>query len=145
MSGIMIAIDLSPFSVDVVNAGVELARKLQLPVTLLTIVEQSLGVALPEAGPAFIDDWEERLRLAEERMKDFTREHAGVDIKAEVMLGRPKEDTLASAREKGAEMLVIGTRGRTGLEHMLMGSTAEYIIRHSTIPVLVVPFNKGKH
>lgn len=145
MSGIMIAIDLSPFSTDVVNAGVELARKLQLPVTLLTIVEQSLGVALPEAGPAFIDDWEERLRLAEERMKDFIQEHAGVEIQAEVMLGRPKEDTISTALERGVEMLVIGTRGRTGLEHMLMGSTAEYIIRHSTIPVLVVPFNKGKH
>ncbi len=145
MSGIMIAIDLSPFSTDVVSAGVELARKLQLPVTLLTIVEQSLGVALPEAGPAFIDDWEERLRLAEERMKDFIQEHAGVEIQAEVMLGRPKEDTISTALERGVEMLVIGTRGRTGLEHMLMGSTAEYIIRHSTIPVLVVPFNKGKH
>jgi len=145
MSGIMIAIDLSPFSTDVVNAGVELARKLQLPVTLLTIVEQSLGVALPEAGPAFIDDWEERLRLAEERMKDFAQEHAGVEIQAKVMLGRPKEDTISTALESGVSMLVIGTRGRTGLEHILMGSTAEYIIRHATIPVLVVPFNKGKH
>lgn len=145
MSGIMIAIDLSPFSSDVVSAGVELARKLQQPVILLTIVEQSLGVALPEAGPAFIDDWEERLRLAEDRMKDFTQEHTGLDIRAEVMLGSPKEDTISTALERDVEMLVIGTRGRTGLEHMLMSSTAEYIIRHSTIPVLVVPFKKGKH
>ena len=37
------------------------------------------------------------------------------------------------------EYIVVGTHGRTGFSHVVMGSTAEYIVRHSTMPVMVVP------
>jgi nucleotide-binding universal stress UspA family protein len=36
----------------------------------------------------------------------------------------------------------MGTYGRTGLSHMMLGSTAEYVVRHSSIPVLIVPQKK---
>ncbi|QLH34641.1 MAG: universal stress protein [Cyclobacteriaceae bacterium] len=38
--------------------------------------------------------------------------------------------------------LVIGTHGKTGLSHLVMGSNAEYLIRHTTVPVIVVPYKK---
>jgi nucleotide-binding universal stress UspA family protein len=40
---------------------------------------------------------------------------------------------------------VMGTHGRTGLDHLLIGSTAEFVIRHSPVPVLVVPYKRSKH
>ncbi|HWY98467.1 MAG TPA: universal stress protein [Bacteroidia bacterium] len=46
------------------------------------------------------------------------------------------------ARSKKADMIIMGTHGRTGLRHLVMGSVAEYVIRHATIPVLVIPETK---
>jgi nucleotide-binding universal stress UspA family protein len=45
---------------------------------------------------------------------------------------------LERAREKGYDLLVLGTHGRTGLAHMLIGSVAERVVRHSQCPVLTV-------
>ena len=53
--------------------------------------------------------------------------------------GHPTEDIIKTAETWGADLLVVGTHGRTGLVHMLMGSVAEYLVRHSKIPVMVVP------
>jgi nucleotide-binding universal stress UspA family protein len=53
--------------------------------------------------------------------------------------GSPHEEILNTIQSWDADLLVIGTHGRTGLKHLLMGSVAEHIIRHSSIPVMVVP------
>ncbi|MBI3992037.1 MAG: universal stress protein [Candidatus Lambdaproteobacteria bacterium] len=46
---------------------------------------------------------------------------------------------VAEAQARGVDVIVIGSHGRTGLAHLLMGSVAEYILRNSDIPVLIVP------
>jgi nucleotide-binding universal stress UspA family protein len=53
--------------------------------------------------------------------------------------GKPSEKVLKVAEEWGADLIVCGTHGRKGFEHLLMGSVAERLIRHSTIPLLVIP------
>jgi nucleotide-binding universal stress UspA family protein len=45
------------------------------------------------------------------------------------------------ALELNCQMIVMGTHGRSGLEHLLMGSVAEYVVRHSRVPVLTVRGN----
>jgi nucleotide-binding universal stress UspA family protein len=62
-----------------------------------------------------------------------------------VFVGDPKDSIIERAIEIKASMIVLGTHGRTGLSHLLMGSTAEYVIRHSPIPVLVIPINNYPH
>ena len=47
-------------------------------------------------------------------------------------------DSVASARRAGYELVIVSTRGRTGLAHVLIGSVAERVVRHSPVPVLVV-------
>ena len=49
------------------------------------------------------------------------------------------EGIVAEARKRRCDAIVIGSHGRTGVVHVLMGSVAEAVIRHSTVPVLVVP------
>src|SRR6185436_18443907 len=57
--------------------------------------------------------------------------------------GDPREEIIAVANEWGANIIVVGTHGRTGLTHLLMGSTAEYVVRHAKVPVLDVPMKKN--
>lgn len=52
--------------------------------------------------------------------------------------GSPRTVILEAAKELGASLIVMGTHGRTGLAHIFFGSVAEYVVRHSRIPVLTV-------
>ncbi|HVI46793.1 MAG TPA: universal stress protein [Chitinophaga sp.] len=145
MSEIMIAVDLSPFSEGVISAGVELAKKMNAGVTIFTVVELGMGLGLPEAGPIFTEDIPTKIREAEEILQSYRSNFTDVNIQVLVTTGDPKNETLDQANNGETSILVVGTHGRTGLNHMLVGSTAEYIIRHACIPVLVVPYKKDKH
>jgi len=59
-------------------------------------------------------------------------------VKAETLVGEPASEILAYARDRGIDLLVLGTHGRTGLEHALMGSIAERVVRRARCPVLTV-------
>jgi nucleotide-binding universal stress UspA family protein len=53
--------------------------------------------------------------------------------------GKPFEAILKVAEEWAADLIVLGTHGRTGLSHLLMGSVAEKVIRHSGKPLFIIP------
>jgi universal stress protein A len=55
-----------------------------------------------------------------------------------VVAGDAATEIARAAADRGADLIVIATHGRTGLKHLLMGSTAERVIRHVHCPVLVV-------
>ena len=60
-------------------------------------------------------------------------------VKTQLVWGNPSREILAKARREKADLIVMGTHGRTGLPHMVMGSVAEKAVRLSRIPVLTVP------
>ncbi len=57
---------------------------------------------------------------------------------AKVLEGRPVDEITGYAKEAAAEMVVMSTHGRSGLRHLLIGSTAEGVVRHAECPVLTV-------
>lgn len=61
--------------------------------------------------------------------------------------GDPRDEILSSTKELGADLVVMGTHGRRGLERLVLGSTAETVVRMSSVPVLVVghPNLPAKH
>lgn len=63
----------------------------------------------------------------------------GIPVEATMRGGHPAREILAVAGEGPADLLVIGTHGRGGVEHLLLGSVAEKIVRKATCPVMVVP------
>jgi nucleotide-binding universal stress UspA family protein len=69
-------------------------------------------------------------------------EDAGVDIVTEVREGVPSEAILEYARERGVDLVVMGTHGRTGEEKRILGSVAEEVVRSSEVPVLTVRMNE---
>ena len=60
------------------------------------------------------------------------------NVEKMVMRGVPFVEIIKTAREKNVDMIVIGTHGRTGIDHMLFGSTAEKVVRKAPCPVLTV-------
>jgi len=58
--------------------------------------------------------------------------------------GCPYEEILKFAEEKGVDLIVMGTQGRSGLDRVIFGSTAEKVVRNSDCPVLTVKNQKGK-
>jgi nucleotide-binding universal stress UspA family protein len=60
------------------------------------------------------------------------------DVEEIVVSGVPFVEIIRTAREKNADLIIIGTHGRTGIDHMLFGSTAEKVVRKAPCPVLTV-------
>ena len=60
------------------------------------------------------------------------------DVEKMVVRGVPFVEIIQTAKEKSADLIVIGTHGRTGIDHMLFGSTAEKVVRKASCPVLTV-------
>jgi nucleotide-binding universal stress UspA family protein len=60
------------------------------------------------------------------------------DVEKMIVRGVPFVEIIQTAKERNADLIVIGTHGRTGIDHMLFGSTAEKVVRKAACPVLTV-------
>lgn len=145
MNKLIIATDLSKDRDLIIETGLTFASKLQAEVDLLAIINTGLDYIPADIGINFTDQWEARKYIAEQTLQEVKAKHPDLLINVVVIIGDPKEDIIHHAIERKAAVIVMGTVGRTGLSHVVMGSTAEYIIRHSPIPVLVVPVQNVLH
>lgn len=79
----------------------------------------------------------------DERSRPRRRRRAGrggrFDAGVEVREGLPVNDLLSYADAEGIDLIAMGARGRTGLDRLLVGSTAERVVRHADVPVVTVP------
>lgn len=80
-------------------------------------------------------------KAARNQMRDLLEktEWDGVEVTSSLQIGHAGEQICAGADKEGADLIVTSTHGTTGFKHILVGSTAEYVVRHSIRPVLVVP------
>ena len=67
-----------------------------------------------------------------------------VDVQSRVVQGAPALEITRLSAELGADLVVMGTHGRTGLSHLLVGSVAERVVRTSLVPVLTIPPDRSK-
>jgi len=79
-------------------------------------------------------------RQAANRLRSFADEHIAhnVDANLEVRIGRPAEEIIAAARESKCDLIMLSTRGLTGLDRHLMGSVADRVARLAPCPVLLM-------
>jgi nucleotide-binding universal stress UspA family protein len=68
----------------------------------------------------------------------------GVSVETRLLWGTPYREILSCSQREKADLIVMGTHGRTGLEHLLLGSVAEKTVRLSSCPVLTVRSSPGK-
>jgi len=83
-------------------------------------------------------------QVAQADMDAFCQRHfadassQGLQLSREIIFGSGHGEIIEAAIKASADMIIMGTHGRTGIEKMLVGSTAERVVRHSPIPVLTV-------
>ena len=88
---------------------------------------------------------DQRVLFIHQELEKIKMQNKNLEIDVFVDKGNAKTDIIEKANTENVNYMVIGTHGRTGISHVFMGSTAEYIIRHATKPIFVIPMNTLKH
>jgi universal stress protein A len=137
---ILVPTDFSPHADAAYAYARELARLTNAAIHLVSVVENPMAAGMwsAELYTAQIAGLQVNLvRDAEERLR---RSVTPPDDKVttEVRTGQAAGEILAVARERDIDLIVMGTRGRTGLAHVVMGSVAERVVRLAPCPVLTL-------
>ncbi len=93
---------------------------------------------LPVVSPELIQHGVAQLEKQLARWREEAVEHGARSVETHLVEGPAWHRIVAMARERGCDLIVLGTHGRTGLKHVLLGSVAERVIRHAHCSVLVV-------
>lgn len=109
--------------------------------TMLHVVEWMPAVTEGTFGIyAHRKDIETYKRQAYDKLRDSERAHPGENLESLVREGKPATTILETIDELSPDLVVMGTHGRSKLDHLLIGSVAERVIRKSPCPVLIVRF-----
>lgn len=155
MKKILIALDYDPSAEQIAKVGHDLARATQAQAVLVHIIADALyyssldyspvmgytGFSSPDMVP-LVD-----IQALKEASFDFleqTKRHLN-DESIQVMVGDGDcaDAILDIANEIGADIIVIGSHSRRGLDKILMGSISEKVLNHTSIPLLMIPTKKG--
>ncbi|NCD70483.1 universal stress protein [Mucilaginibacter agri] len=148
---ILIGIDNSKFSEHATKTGFDLAKQFGAAVGLVHIIEPAFiqspvndtGLGMPMDTSADLVSMEvlDVQNKISENIIDATIEKygEGLEVTHFTDYGSTADGIINCSKEFGADLIVIGTHSRSGLDRLLMGSVAEHVVRHSDVPVLVVP------
>jgi nucleotide-binding universal stress UspA family protein len=133
---ILVPTDGSTGTAHVVMQALDLAEQYGGTVHALNVVDSEVSSLLTE-GDGDDERLREEARNAVRTVERMAESH-GVDVVSEVRTGDPAETILGYADEIGADVVVVGTHGRSGVRRYLLGSVTERIVRHAPCPVLTV-------
>jgi len=144
---ILCATDLSECSEEALAHAEALARRFEAQLVILHVVEplvMPVAFGFPDGLPvsyeqASVASATRLLEPAIKRLKDD-----GLRGHLSVVLGSPAEEVCALASRGQFDLVVVGTHGHRGLKHVLLGSTAERILRLCSCPVLAVKAPAGR-
>lgn len=137
---VAVATDFSECGEAAVEAAVDVAARYGAALTLIHVVE------IPAYAYAGMDTMPINLTTPVSEAAREAMQHALTRAQKRIPAAQAKleptgvswQRIIAVAQQVGADLLVVGTHGRTGLQHALIGSVAERVVRHSPIPVLSV-------
>ncbi len=140
---ILIATDLSDYSAEAVEYAVSLANVCGGSVTLFHVFEPPF---LDQTGFNFamgpeVYEWVGGVRgQAEKKLGTLARDirKRGVDVSPVIRDGNPTAEILKEVEKENPDLIVMGTHGRIGFSHALLGSVAERVLRRAECPVLTI-------
>ena len=141
MKKILVAVDFSEASVEAVRCAMEIGEKFGSRLLLLHIIHDPADTPgfylAKKAGKKVLRNMEQS---AQQMMEEFVAEHAkGCEgCEARVVPGLPAAQIVQAAEKGKVDLVVVGTRGRGGLERLMLGSVADKVIRSVPCPVLTV-------
>jgi nucleotide-binding universal stress UspA family protein len=142
---ILIAIDDSASSEKAAQYGFHLAHVMHAHVALLNVMDpptttysgDPLLGQQPLVMPEIAEMQEEASRTVLEKYSSFWKSEK--ELVTYSKIGNPRVEILATAEEWKADLIILGTHGRTGFDHFISGSVSEGVARRSLCPVLIVP------
>lgn len=144
---ILVAVDLSPASDRVIATAERVAQAIGAAVYVLHVAEPDPDFVGYGAGPQVVRDQVAELHHREHRAVQALAERlraVGIDATALLIRGPTVETTLKEAERLNAELIIVGSHGRSALYDVLVGSYSTGILRRSTVPVLVVPMREPR-
>ncbi|MCK9151652.1 universal stress protein [Methanobacterium alcaliphilum] len=126
---IMVPSDGSDFAAKAEDLAIDLASKISARVVGVHVIDEKLIYpfeVLEEEGNTILRNLQKK------------GEKKGVDVDEVLIFGNPRHDMKKIAEKSDADLIVIGSHGRSGLEKLLMGSVAENTLKTADIPVLLV-------
>ncbi len=140
---ILIPVDYSPYSLRALRFGVELAGQLQASVDIVHVWDKPayISAALLSPSPTNVERALPEL-IADQAQQDLEQFLASSELpglRGRLLAGEPKKQILEELKSGRHDLVVVGTHGRSGLSHLVLGSVAETLTRLSPIPVLTVP------
>ena len=139
---ILIAVDNSTCSEKAAKIGYETASKFGAEVALLNIIEPAPATVNPDftLAPVFMEMYDNSQENSHMLLKEISNKYGnGIPTTYLTSLDTASHGIVQQAEEWGADLIVVGTHGRGGLYHFLIGSVAEHVARKSACPVLIVP------
>jgi len=138
---ILFATDFSDSSDYAFQHALALASQFKARLLIIHVINEPVdlrGFYVPHIS---FDKLEEEIEEgAKKMMEKFCRTHIRDydNYQTFIVPGIPYDEVIKKALEESADMIVMGTHGRTGLDHVLFGSTAEKVVRKSPVPVLTI-------
>jgi nucleotide-binding universal stress UspA family protein len=138
---ILVPCDFSPYSEHAYSWALGLAEKWGAKVVLVHAAQLFSHMAYPES--VYLLDLkkmeDEIIGDAEKRLQEFVAKKGAspVVVEPRAVTGDPFWEICQTAEQEHADLIVMGSHGRTGLAHVLLGSVAERVVRHAPCPVLV--------
>ena len=135
---ILFATDFSPWARRAEDYACALACSWKASLTVLSVAEFPPG--LNPDYPINQQYLADLLKTASVQLADLKgrAERRGITVTIRVATGIPSEGVVTVAQAEESDLIVVGTKGKTGLAHVLLGSTAERVIRGAPCPVLTV-------
>ncbi len=141
IQNILFPTDFSQGARAAMDHAISLARDYKARLILLYVIQDiSIAEWYIPSSLSVTDLVEDMQKSAWKEMDKWAAEISAKvkDVEKAVVRGVPFVEIIRTAKEKGADLIVIGTHGRTGIDHMLFGSTAEKVVRKAPCPVLTV-------
>jgi nucleotide-binding universal stress UspA family protein len=139
ISTVLLATDLSPVSEDATTEAMELCRALSASLLVLNVIDVRQGFGR-QLGPSTRHSRIDQLRAEREQkllqIVELAR-GAGVQATFLVWTGEPGQSIVSAAQAEGADLVVVGTRALDRAGRFLLGSVSDYVVNHSTCPVLI--------
>jgi len=137
---ILIPIDGSQLSLEAAKQGVYIARKLESKIVFLYVIDVRIiqTSSLTGTDPSILKT---RLRnVAERYLNEAAKlaEEENVTFQNQIREGMPAEDILKEIEEEKIDLVIMGSKGMSGAHRVIIGSTAEEVVRWSPCPVLIV-------
>lgn len=142
---LLVPVDFSDYADQALAYAIELAQSLRARITLVHVIHLTplaMGDISATTLVPYLEDMErtaqEYIQAALERVR-----RAGLQGDSVLVQGIPFQAIIETARDHNVDLIVMGTHGRTGLTHVLMGSVAEKVVRLAPCPVLVTRGTSG--